>query len=117
MLDALDLIGSADDAAGELRCRYDRGTRRAVREQVAMILHLMRRIGRDGDAAGADDREIGDDPLRPVLGNERDPVAALEAQSSQTACQPLDLCRGLAPADRPIGAVALRPEEGLVATA
>src|SRR6185503_6979411 len=34
-----------------------------------------------------------------------------------TARQALDLRRGVAPADRPIGAVALRPEEGFVAIA
>ena len=44
-----------------------------------------------------------------------DPVAALQPERAQAARQPRDLRRRLAPGDRPLGAVALRPQERLVA--
>ena len=50
--------------------------RAAVAEDVAVVLDRVGGIGRHGDRADAHDRQVGDDPFRPVLGDQRHPVAA-----------------------------------------
>ena len=53
--------------------RDDHRPRAAIAEDVAVVVDRVGDVGRHGDRAGAHDREIGDDPFRPVLGDERRP--------------------------------------------
>ena len=72
-------------------------------------------VGRHRDAAGGHDREVGDQPFGPVLADQHDPVAGLQADALQRCGERRDLPRRLGPADRLPRAVALGPQERLVA--
>ncbi len=113
--DVGDLVGRRHDALGQRRRRDDDRTGAAVREDVAMVLDGVGRVGGNGDGAGGHDGEIGDQPFRPVLGDEGDAVAAPDPERAQAARQRAHLTRRLAPGERPVASRALGPEEGLVA--
>ena len=113
---ARHLLGGGEHPRGQRRGRDDHRPRAAVAEDVAVVLDRVGRIGRDGDRAGAHDREVGDDPFRPVLRDQRDPVARLDAERAQAARQPASPARAASrPGQRPVAAVALGPQERPVA--
>src|SRR6266851_2528766 len=72
-------------------------------------------VGGDGDRTCRHDGDVGDRPFRPVLGDQPDAGAAPDAEGAQAARHRPHLPLGVAPADRPVGAVALRPQEGPIA--
>ena len=74
-------------------------------------------IGRDGDAADRHHREIRDQPFGTVFGDDDDTVAGAEAEALEAGGQPADVVGDLAPAERPIAAVALGPDERPIAEA
>jgi hypothetical protein len=86
-----------------------------VLEDVGVVLGRVGRVGRDRHAAGGQDREVGEAPLRPVLRHERHPVAGRHAEHGQATGEPLDLALRLPPGERHVGALALGPEERAVA--
>jgi len=71
--------GRDDDRAGA-----------AVAEDVAMVVDRVGYIGRYRGRAGGNHREIGDDPFRPVLRDQHDPVAGFDAERDQPPRQPAD---------------------------
>jgi hypothetical protein len=71
--------------------------------------------GRHRDGADRHDGEVGDQPFRPALGDQRDAVAGGDAERRQAARQPLDLRGDLAVAQRTKRALLLVPQEGFVA--
>src|SRR5262249_41090435 len=70
---------------------------------------------RDSDCPGAHDRQIRDNPFRPIFRDQADTLAAADAQRSEAACEPADITRCLRPANRAIPSVPLRPEERFIA--
>ena len=82
----------------------------AVGEDVAMVLDGVGRVGRHRDRPGAHDRQIGDDPFRPVLGHQADPLAGPMPSARSPLRQPPDVARRRRPVDRPIAPVALDPQ-------
>lgn len=72
-------------------------------------------IGRNRDAAGRHDREIGNQPFWAILRYQHHPVAVLQPQSAQCLCQGTDLANRLGPAQRLPLAAALGPQERRVA--
>ena len=59
-------------------------------------------VGRHGDAARGHDREVGDQPFRPVLADQHHPVAGSEARAACRLAASAATCRAASrPADRP----------------
>ena len=88
--------------------------RAAVAQHVAQIVGGGGGVGRHRDRARGHDREVGDRPFRAVLGDQHHAVAgrhAVRASALASAAAP----RRPAPAGRPLGAVALGPQERPVA--
>src|SRR5262249_33208731 len=81
------------------------------------VVDRMRHIGRDRDGTGAHDRQIGDDPLRPVLANQPDALAAADPQGSEAERQPAHVACRRGPADSLIAPLVLSPEIQRVAEA
>ena len=71
--------GSSRAVAG----RDDGGLRAGVLQDVARLRRGERRIDRHRDRAGGKDREVGDQPLRPALGHDRDAIAGADAERAQ----------------------------------
>ena len=82
-----------------------------------VILDGMGHIGRDGNRAGGHDRQIGDDPFRPIFADKPDPLAAADSERSEAERHPADVARRGRPVDGPIMAVPLGPQKRLVAEA
>jgi hypothetical protein len=82
---------------------------------VLVVASGVGRVGRDRDAAGGHDSEIGDQPFGPVLADQHHPVAAVEADPPQAGGKGDHLPPGVGPAHRPPVVAALRPQERLVA--
>src|SRR6516165_2518025 len=80
-----------------------------------MIFDRMGYIGRNGDRSGAHDGQIGDDPLRSVLADQPDPLAAANPERSEAERQPTHIARRSGPADRLIATRMLGPQKRLVA--
>ena len=89
----------------------DRRAGAAVGKDMAMVFDRVRDIGRHRDRPGADDREIGDDPFRPVLGDQSDAIAPSDAERAQPARQSADIARGRRPAQRLVAAAGAWPTE------
>src|SRR5881397_3503136 len=79
-----------------------------------MVARRVGRVGGDSDAAGGHDGQIGYEPFGPVLADQRDAVARLDSDALERRCERRDLPRGVAPAGRAPGTVALGPEERLI---
>ena len=88
-----------------------------MRQNMLVIGRSVGGEGRYGDGAGGHDRMVRDQPLRPVLRDQRDAVAGCDPDIDQAARQQADLPAGVAIAERPIGAVFLAPEEGFAGQA
>ena len=112
-----DLLGRRERPAPTRRLRDDDDARAAIAEDVAVVVDGVGDIGRDGDRAGAHDREIGDHPFRPVFGDEHDPVAAARYPSERARAPAGSRPRRLRPAQRLVLAVPLGPQKRLVAAA
>ena len=110
----IDLIGRREDPGREGRLRNEDRACAAVREDVPVVLDGMGHIGRDGNRPGGHDRQIGDDPFRPVFATSptRSPR---RSERSEAERQPADVARRRRPADGPIPAVLLGPQKRLVA--
>ena len=80
-------------------------------QQVGEVVAGAGGVGRDGDAAGHQDREVGHAPFRAVLRQDQHTLARRYAQGREAACQELRLVPGAPPAPGPIDAVALGPQE------
>jgi hypothetical protein len=100
---------------GELLRRDDHGAGAAVVEDMLVVALGIGDVGRHGDAARRHDREIGDAPFRPVLGDQHDRVAAVEPDPAKRRRQRRDLLGRLAPARGDPGAILLGPKEGRIA--
>ena len=61
---------------------------------------FVRRVDRRGRAAGAHDRQVGQDPLEAGARRDADPLLGLEAQREQAGGQLLDPLAGLLPGHR-----------------
>src|SRR6476469_9630913 len=72
-------------------------------------------VGRHGDAAGGHDAEIGDQPFRAVLADQRNAIAGIDADPLQRCGERCDLPCRLGPAGRAPLAVALGPQERFAA--
>src|SRR5579872_1733425 len=79
-----------------------------------MVARGIGRVGRDGDATGGHDRQVRNQPLGPVLADQRDAVARLEADAPERCRKRSDLPRRLGPSDRTPLTLAFGPEEWLV---
>ncbi len=104
-----------NEVPGQLLVGNDDRARTGIAEHVGVIARGVGDVGRDGHAARRHDREIGDQPLGPVLADEGDPVAALEADPLETSREREHLGARFGPADRAPRTVALGPKEGRVA--
>jgi hypothetical protein len=114
-VDRFYLVRRSQHSRGERRLRNDHGARAAVREDVPMVVDRMRHIGRDSDCADAHDGQIGDDPLRSVLADQPDPLAATNPERSEAERQPAHIARRRGPADCLIATRMLGPQKRLVA--
>ena len=62
----------------------------------ADVVGHRRRVDRRGRAAGAHDREVGQDPLEAGAGGDADALLGLDAQREQAGRELVDLVAGLA---------------------
>ena len=83
-----------------------------VGQDVGDVLGVGGRVDRGGGRAGAQDREVGEHPVDPGGGDQRDPLLGLDAEVQQPGGEVLHPLAGLAPGDR-LPAVADRPAVGL----
>ena len=90
---------------------HHRRDRPAVVEQIGVVLGGVGRVRRHRDAAGRHDREIGDRPLRPVLGDQQDAIAGRDALGAKGACQDPRLVRDPLPRPGLVGPATLGPKE------
>ncbi len=89
---------------GQPVARHHRGGRTAVLEQVGVLARGVGGVGRHRDRARRHDREVGDQPFRPVLGDQQHAVAGRHAPGAQGARQQPHLVRDALPRPRPVGA-------------
>ena len=108
-------VGGRQQAFGERGCRDDRRGGARIGQDMAVIVGRVGRVGGHRHGAGGHDREVGDDPVGPVLRDQHDAVAARDAERAQAARQRRDLVGDGAPRLRPVRAAVLRPQEGCVA--
>ena len=85
-----------------------------VGEDVGDVLGVGRRVDRGGGGAGAEDREVGEDPVDPRRGQDRDPLLRLDAEGEQPGRERGHPLAGLAPGHA-LPRVAHRPAVGLAA--
>ncbi len=111
----VDLVGRRQHSPGQRGLGDDHGAGAAGRKDMAMVLDGVRHIGRDRDRPSAHHREIGDDPFRPVLRHQGDPLPRDDAKRSQTLRQPADVACRQRPCYRLIVPVSLHPQKRLVA--
>ena len=97
------------------RRRHDRRPRAAVLDHVEMIVGRVGGVGRHRDAARTHDADIGDQPFGTVLRYQDHPVAGLEAKGAQTLGERAGPFGGLGPAQRPVAAILLGPQERTLA--
>lgn len=117
----------ADDEAGlraddgrhqrlrQLGGRDDDGAGAAVDQDMLVIAGGVGGVGRHGDAARRHDRQVGDAEFGPILADQHDRVAGLEAQGFERGGQGGDPAGDLIPAERMPCPVALAPQKGGVA--
>ena len=86
----------------------------AVLEQIGVLAGGVGGVGRHGDAAGGHDRQIGDQPLRPVLRDQQHPIAGRQPLGAQRAGKDSRLPDDPLPRPGPIDPVALAPEKRLL---
>ena len=84
-----------------------------IAKHVRMIARRVGRVGRNGNAAGGHDPEIGDQPLGPVLADQRHAVAGLQPDTLERCARRRDLPRRLSPADRRHSPARLAHRNGL----
>ena len=97
------------------RRRHDRRPGAAVLEHVEMIVSRVGGVGRHRDAARGHDADIGDQPFGTVLRYQDHPVAGLEAKGAQTLGERPHPFGRLGPAQRPVAAILLGPQERTLA--
>ena len=97
------------------RRRHDRRPGTAVLEHVEMIVSRVGGVGRRRDAARFHDADIGDQPFGTVLRYQDHPVAGLEAKGAQTLGERAGPFGRLGPAQRPVAAIGLGPQERTLA--
>ena len=83
VLERRALRADGQDLAELLQRRDEDRPRARVLELRSDLLRGERRVDRDGPSAGAEDGVVGHRPLRPVLRQDRDPVARLHAERVQ----------------------------------
>ena len=71
-----------------------------MRQYMPMVFDGMGRVTRDGDRSGAHDRQIGDDPFRPVFGDKTDTIAVAYPERSEAEGYPSDIGRRRRPGRR-----------------
>ena len=86
------------DLAPQIEVRADDDLRAGVVDDVPDLIGGERGVDGDGDGSGREGGEVGHDPLRPVLGEDGDPVAGPDAEGLEPERQPpdgrFDLVRG-----------------------
>ncbi len=112
-----ETVGGFEQRLRKPRGRDDHALGAAVFEDVAVIVHGVGRVGRHGDRADGHDRQVGDQPLGPVLGDDNNPVTTFDAGRPQTTGEAADTGGDIAPAQRPVAAIAFRPQQRPLAEA
>ncbi len=92
--------GRRGDDLLELRRRRDNRERRAaVGQDERDLFGRQRRIDRNRDRTGGQDREVGDQPLRAALREQRHVIARRHAQGRETKADIADAVHELTPAE------------------
>ena len=115
MLDKAGLPDRAHQRGKQLLGRDEHRARARIVEDVRVIAAGVGGVGRDGDAPGGHDREVGDAPFGTVFGDQHHAVAVLQPHAPQCLGQQAHLRGRFAPADRLPCAAAFRANERLVA--
>jgi hypothetical protein len=108
-------VGGRKQRPRQLVVRDEDGPSAGIVHDMLVVPLGIGRVGGDGDAARGHDREVRDQPFRPVLRDQHHSVARAEAEPLQRRGHRRDLPGRLAPASRAPLASALRPEEWRVA--
>ncbi len=79
-----------------------------------MVVGRVGGVARHRDGAGGEDAELGHQPFRPVLGDQHDPVAGMDAERAQRAGEPQHVVARLRPGDGgPAAVIVARMQEGV----